>query len=492
MEDFIAILPELFLAFTVGGLIFSEIGYYGERYRLVTATAVLGLLGAAIQTILATAGFGPQIKSAFSGVIWIDPLTTFFRLFFIVLTGLATIHVTRSKEVPAERKTELLAFLVASTAAYSLIAASNDLVLTWVAFQLSNALIYFLGSFGVRNVSSTEASFKFLGFSMLASVLFALGVLVLFAATEQTQLSLIRETLQKNPLDKLSAWASFALLSSGLCFQFAAFPSFTWAPDVLQGVPTPISSFAATATRVGGFSAAIRIWITLFSNYNETSSAWTPWEALPWPQILAWVAGLSLVFGSVLAVRQNSARRLLGSLVVSQTGFVLLGLLVLDTQALGATLFSLLVELFALSGCYFVIARFVDETSTDQIDEWKGMLRKYTGESAALILFLGCFVGIPPLGGFFGRFSLVGAAVDHHWGALAAVALFSWALSWIAISRLCFALVGDFSTARVAENGVATRRLWSIFVSFGLPLLVLSIFTHPILVWVTDSLRQLK
>lgn len=492
MEDFIAILPEIFLAFTVGGLIFSEIGYYGERYRLVTATAVLGLLGAAIQAVIATSSFGPQIKSAFSGVIWIDPLTTFFRLFFVVLTSLATIHVIGSKEIPSERKTELLAFLVASTAAYSIISASNDLVLTWVAFQLSNALIYFLGSFGLRNMGSTEASFKFLGFSMLASVLFSLGVLILFAATEQTQLSLIREALQKHPLDRLTAWASFSLLSLGLCFQFAAFPSFTWAPDVLQGVPTPISSFAATATRAGGFAAAIRIWITLFSSFDEKTLFWVPWETLPWPQILSWVAGLSLVFGSVLAVRQNSARRLLGSLVVSQTGFVLLGLLVLDSKALGASLFSLLIELFALSGCYYIIARFVDETSTDRIDEWKGMLGKYTAESTALVLFLGCFVGVPPLGGFFSRFSLVGAAVDHHWGALAIVALFSWAVSWIAVSRICFSLVGDFSTARVSTSSVATRRVWPVFISFGLPLLVLSIFTHPILVWVTDSLRQLK
>lgn len=491
MKDFIAILPELFLVFTVGGLIFSEVGYYGERYRLVTATAILGLLGAGVQSIIATAGFTQEIQSAFAGVIWVDPLSTFFRLFFVILTALATLHVGSSKEIPDERKTELLALLVASAAAYSIISASNDLVLTWTTFLLSNALIYFLGSFGKRNMESTEASYKFLGFSMLASILMGLGIMILFSATHETQLDLIRKALAQNALGTGAAWASFILISLSLCFQFAAFPSFTWAPDVLQGVPTPISSFTATATRAGGIAAAIRVWITLFSNYNEASFSWTPWATLPWPEILSWVAGISLLFGSLLALKQNSIRRLLGSLVIVQSGFLLLGLLVLDSQALGASLFSLVVELFSLSGCYFVIARFVDATQTDRLNDWKGMLSRFTVESGALILFLGCFVGIPPLGGFFGRFALIGAAVDHHWTPLAAIALFSWAMSWIAVSKVSFALVGDFKIGKHPVE-VGPRSHVPVLLTFAIPILLLSIFTNPILVWVTDSLRQLK
>src|SRR3954471_18269509 len=103
-------MPEVFLALTLAFVIAGEITYFGEQVRLITATSLLGLAGAFVQTIISYEYGASQI---FGGVLSVDGFSLFFKLLFIILAGLTIGSVSHTKEIAAERRTEYCALVLA-------------------------------------------------------------------------------------------------------------------------------------------------------------------------------------------------------------------------------------------------------------------------------------------------------------------------------------------------------------------------------------------
>lgn len=490
MKEFFSILPEIFLAITVAGLVFSEVGYHGERIRLLTSTALLGLGGAFVQTVLS---YQFETAQIFSGTLSVDSYAIFFKLFFIALAALAVVTSIRSKEIPVERRAEYYALVIAASLAMCVVAAAKDLLLAFLSLQFLNLLCHFLSAFGRRNVISTEAAVKHLIFAVVSGIMLLYASALLFAATRTVNIGEMHQVLVANPLPVQTAWVVFTLIFLSLGFQFAAFPMHLWAPDVLEGSPTPVSSFISIGSRAAGFAFAIRLLLTLFAKPGDVGQ----WEVLggfEWPTMIALLAGLTMLAGSLLAVRQLGAKRLVACLVVAQTGFLLMGLLVLDEVGIASVLFNLIIELFALMGTFYVITLFQDELHSDRLSDWRGMLGRAVPETVALILFLGCLVGLPPLAGFLGKFSLVGTAIDHSWYGLAVVAMISWAVASISITRVAFSLVGDFRTGSATARAKVLPRDSSrilYLAAFLIPMVLISLFADSVLAWVSLSLKPL-
>ena len=140
MQEFLLIVPEIFLTLTLASVIVCEITYYGERLRLVLSISLIGLLAALIQTIISYEYGAVQL---FSGVLSIDGFALFFKLIFILLAILALIAVSDSNEVPADRRTEYCALILASTLAMCLVAAATDLILAFLSLLFLNVMSCF-------------------------------------------------------------------------------------------------------------------------------------------------------------------------------------------------------------------------------------------------------------------------------------------------------------------------------------------------------------
>jgi NADH-quinone oxidoreductase subunit N len=265
-----------------------------------------------------------------------------------------------------------------------------------------------------------------------------------------------------------------------------------WAPDVLEGAPTPAAAFLSTGARAVGFAVATRFLIVVFAQPALDPGRWQVLGSLEWPKIIALISGLSMLIGSLLAYRQTGAKRLVSCLVIVQTGFMLLAVLVLDQVGVAALLYSLVIELFALIGTFYVLSFFYEELGSDRLTDLKGMLVRAVPECICLVLFLLCLVGIPPMPGFIAKFTLIGAAVRHQWLALAAIAIFSLTLSSVAIARLSFNLIGDLSTpsqpaAQVAAVTADPRRRMFLVV-LVVPMILAGVFANQVLTWAGKSL----
>ncbi len=480
MKEFALLIPELILSGVLALLIVAEITYHGERLRLVTVTAVLGLIAAMIYTVLS---YSLAPERAFGGVLSVDGLSIFFKLFFITLALLIIMISSISKEIAREKKSEYAALVIAGALAMSVAAAASDLLVCFLCLLSFHLISCLLAAYGKGSASSTEAAVKHLSFGILGGVFLLFGSAMLFSGTGTINIYQMSATFLSEPIHQTGMLVVIVLLILGWSAHMAAFPMGFWAPDVLQGAPTPASGFIALGGRAVGFVVAVRVLLVVFAKPLASTGRWSPYGVTQWPMFLALVAGSTLLYGAFLAVRQSTVKRLVSCLVVAQTGYLLIGILVLDELGIAAALFNLMVELFAVVGCFYVLSVLEGGASL------KGALSRALPESVALILFLGCIVGLPPFPGFLGKFTLIGAAVSHEWYSLAAIAVFSMILCTVAVFRLMFTLIGHPQAEAVAIDQPTRLTRGAILLALILPLVLLGLFAEEALSWAGRSLR---
>lgn len=476
--------PEILLVLTLAGLIVAEVGYHGERIRLITITTVLGLFAAGLQVLSVYRGVSSRLIES---IFVVDGFSYFFKLFAIVLALAIVMIAAFSKEIAEGRRAEYYSFVTAGTLASCIAASSINLMMVFLVFQFQNVLAYFMAGYRKQRSSSVEAAFKYMMFSLVASMLFLFAVAILFANTHTLNIYEMQKVLSSRPLEGNTGLIVFVLIFLSIGFCMGAFPMYLWMPDVLSGAPTPTSVFLGLGVPASGIVVGLRLFMVVFSQPRYGSGEWPNLVNPNWIFIIGLSAGLTMLAGTLLALRQTKVKRLLACLIVAQGGFFLLGLLVLNRQAVSALFFNMIVALVALVGIYFSFSFLYDTIQSDEVSDFSGIFKKSIPESLALLIFFACFVGMPPFPGFIGRFVLIGAAVDQKWYILSVIAVLSSVLGIAAFARFAFSITGVGN--RVTIVPVGQQRV--LILSLLLPLGLLAIYADSVLTWVGSSLDRI-
>ena len=176
-----------------------------------------------------------------------------------------------------------------------------------------------------------------------------------------------------------------------------------------------------------------------------------------------------------MATMQESLKRMVGYLIVAETGFLLIGLLVLDKIAVAALLYNLVIELFALCGIFYILSFFAGVV--------RGMLRSAPFEGVCFVVFFLCLVGAPGLPGFLGKFTLIGAAVHHKRFAIAGFAILTMLLGHAAVAKLSYQMIGDGGVALAPS-----RSRIGVLLCLLVPLILLTLFSDTLLLFASRSL----
>ncbi|MBT4785860.1 MAG: NADH-quinone oxidoreductase subunit N [Actinobacteria bacterium] len=207
---------------------------------------------------------------------------------------------------------------------------------------------------------------------------------------------------------------------AGFGFKVSAAPFHTWAPDVYQGAPTPVTAFLSVASKAAGFVALLALVFVGFYGRPEV------WEPLVWT-----LAAVSMTVGNLIALRQTNIVRMMAYSGVAQTGFMIAPLAVaghstaLGDQALSATVTYLAIYAAMNLGAFAVIISLARRTGSAEMSSFAGAFRYAPAMTVAMTIFLGSLAGIPPLGGWFAKFEVfrVLTSSGDTWGyALAVVA----------------------------------------------------------------------
>jgi NADH-quinone oxidoreductase subunit N len=484
MTEFGLLLPELYLAATVLGLVLSESAHHGERLRLILPTALLGIGGALIQTILS---YRQGATLLFGGALSMDGFSLFFKLLFLLFAAFAVAAVCLSEEIEEEIRGEFCAILLVGTVALMLAAESANLFVSALALQAAGAVGYVLSGMARRSLAPIEAGVKWFSFNAVSGVSLLLAAAALFLQTGSANIHEVHARLIAVPPGPELSLLVFSVLFLGLSIPMMVFPSHFWATDVLQGAPSAAGSFLAAGLRAAAFSVAARVWVSLFAQPAMEPGKWTPLGSWDWTHWIAVSAGLTLVLPALLALRQRDAKRLLACVALVQGGFLLFGLLILEDIGLSAILFSLLIDVLSLVGVYYVLSLSVVRAGGTEVARLRGALRGRPWESIALLCFAVSWLGLPPFAGSVGRFALLGAAVRREWYVLALLGLIAMALTVVALGRLLLSLLVPVNE-QDPEPVVSERHRVFLAILIA-PLFVAAVFAESLLRWASLSLQ---
>lgn len=412
--DWHAVAPELTLLAVGALLTLLDVALLERGRKLMSAVAGLGLLAAMIP-VLTLAVDGTE-RTMFGGAFVVDDFALVMKALFLLAGYVVVLMSTNYVSDGDYWENEYYGLLLASLMGMVLMASARDLITIFVALELLSIPAYLLVAWRKRDLRGNEAGMKYFLMGVFASAVMLYGMSLLYGAAGSTQLYEIGAAISEgDSLPLVTLGVVFTLI--GFAFKVSAVPFHTWAPDVYQGAPTPITAFLAVASKTAGFVALLQLVFVAFPGRDDVY------------QPLFWVlAMITMTVGNVIALRQTNIVRLFAYSGVAQAGYMIAALAVAgDTGdgALQAIVTYLIIYAAMNLGAFAVIIAVSRKTRSGEITSWGGLFEYAPGLAVAMTVFLFSLAGIPPLAGWFAKFAIFKVLVDADdwWGYSLAVAV---------------------------------------------------------------------
>nr|UPO65506.1 NADH dehydrogenase subunit 2 [Teilingia granulata] len=334
--------------------------------------------------------------TSFLGSFQVDGFTLAFRCILTLSSALciplSTEYIRRSGMTNAE----FLIFLLTATVGGMFLCAANDLVTIFVSLECLGLSSYLLAGQAKKDIRSNEASLKYLLMGAASSSILVYGFSWLYGLSGgELQLPNIVTGLSNQETSLLGIWVAFVCILVGLGFKISAVPFHQWTPDVYEGSPTPVVAFLSVGSKAAGLALATRLLIIVFPSIEDQ-----------WHLVLQIIAILSMVFGNLIAATQTSMKRMLAYSSISQAGYLLIPILVGNSDGYASMITYLIIYTFMNLGAFACTVIFGLRTGTDQIRDYTGLYLKDPWLACALTICLLSLAGMPPLAGFFGKLYL--------------------------------------------------------------------------------------
>jgi len=434
-DAYIRLLPEIVLTlFGCVVMLAEPMLPPGRSRKPLGAIAFIGCVGAVAATIYQSGLPG----EAFFGMIRVDSFSIFFHL---LIPSIAALCVLASLEYrgmqpatagsPASLGTpdsgvsgEYYGLILLGAVGMVLMSSAVELVLIFIALEISSISTYILAGFRRRLAASAESSLKYFLLGSFATAFFLYGVALMFGATGSTTLAGIAAGL-RGPHPPALVYLASALMFVGLGFKVASAPFHVWTPDVYEGAPAPVVALLSTAPKAAAFAVLLRILV----------AAAPGWFWLLWIS-----AALSMTLGNLGALVQSNIKRLLAYSSIAHAGYLLVAFaaagalasrtpLTASSAAVPAVLTASGFEPMGISaaifytaayaamnvGAFAVVSQFARAGERFvTLDDYAGLGSRSPLLAATLTLFLLSLIGIPITGGFLAKFYVFSAALKAN------------------------------------------------------------------------------
>ena len=395
--DYIRLLPEIVLS--IFGMIVMVVDPLLDERRSQRTLGTIALVGS-----LATLGavlFQAQYPGlAFWNMVQVDAFSIFFHFLVAAVTAVVILTSYEYMEVQEIRAGEYYGLILFGAVGMSLMSSAVELVLIFIALEISSISTYILAGFRRRSATSSEASVKYFLLGSFATAFFLYGVALMFGATGSTSIQTIGDVLRSGQVPVL-AYAGVAMMFVGLGFKVAAAPFHIWTPDVYEGAPSPVVGFMSTAPKAAVFAVLLRI---MFEAHAPARTA------------LIWVvAALSMTLGNIGALVQDNVKRLLAYSSIAHAGYLLVAFAALPDNGIPAAMFYTASYAAMNVGAFAVISHFGSAGERYvTLEDYSGLGRRSPFLAATLTVFLLSLIGIPITGGFFAKFYVFSAALQAN------------------------------------------------------------------------------
>ena len=429
--------------------------------RMVPGLTLVGLALAFVQTI-GLWGFDGGTFALADGhpMIVVDNFATFLNAIFL-LTGFLTVLIS----VDFLRRTgldrpEFYMLMLFSISGMMLMGMANDLILVFLALELLSIPLYIMAGLAWPRADSEESAMKYFLLGAFSSGFLVFGIALTYGATGSTQLPAVLANIAGAGSLGL-AGAAFLLV--GFAFKVAAVPFHMWTPDVYQGAPTAVTAFMSVGAKVGGFAAMLRVFVTALPELGDT-----------WAGAVAIVAALTLIVGNVVALAQPNIKRMLAYSSIAHAGYILIAVAASmgSSEGVSAALFYMLAYLFTNMGAFAIVIAVERKTNEGvMLDDYKGLAKRAPWLALAMAYFMLSLTGVPPTGGFSGKFYVFRAAIEADLLWLALVGVVTSVISGYYYLRVVFLMYmtdgeGEVTAPMALGTAVALTVLATLILGF--------------------------
>ncbi len=388
-------------------------------FLVIAATSVVVMLLIAVTrshrwtVLLTVAGLAAAFLSLFMSLpVAPRPVTSLLRidryaLFYIGLIVAGAVVVTLFSydylEKQEGRREEFYVLLLVATLGAAVLAASSHFASFFLGLETLSVPLFVLNAYLPNRKRPLEAGIKYLVLAAASSSFLLFGMALIYAELGTMTFGRIGSLLAEDqPVQTPLLLPGAVMVLTGIGFKLSLVPFHLWTPDVYEGAPTPVTAFLSIGSKAGGFVVAIRLLSFVFAG-----------AAVDWGILLGVLAVLSMVAGNLIALAQTSFKRMLAYSSIAHVGYMLIGLVANNEQGLSAMVFYIIVYGLMNLGAFAGAIMFSQETGSDNINDYAGLIRKRPWLAIAMSVCLLNLAGLPvPPAGFFAKVFIFWSGVE--------------------------------------------------------------------------------
>jgi len=353
----------------VVGLGWQVVGQGAQRYAVGGWGAPLGIDlyadGLSLLMLMVTAVVGLGISVYSTGYFERKPSTLFWPLWLFLWAALNALFLS------ADIFNLYITLELLGLAAVALVALAGG------ADALTSAMRYLL-------------------VSLLGSLFYLLGVALLYHSFGSVDIAILAQRVEPSP----AVWTAVGLMSAGLLLKTALFPLHFWLPPAHASAPTPVSALLSALVVKASFYILLRLWLEIF-----------PLTTSALGQLLGLLGAAAVLWGGVQALRQTRLKLLIAYSTVAQLGYLFLAFPLGSSIAWKGALYLLLSHALAKAAMFMAAGNIIRFGGHDRIADLDRVAHRLPLTVTAFALAGVSSMGLPPSGGFIGKWLLLDAAL---------------------------------------------------------------------------------
>jgi NADH-quinone oxidoreductase subunit N len=380
IDSSIAMLPEHFLLAGIVILIAVEIAAPLRKQGTLLVSLLAVSFAAAVAIWLSSTGFA---FAAFAGHYSVDPATLLAKA---IVLALAVPVLLISRDDAGQGAFPIL--LLSSLYGVCLLLSADSFLTLFLGLELMSLPVYALIVLAYRRPQSAEAALKYLVLGGTATATLLMGVSLLYGSSGSLALSTFASALGS---PDTMANVAVVLVLVAFFLKAAIVPFHAWAPDAYEGAAVPVTAYMATVIKAGVLLAAVR----LFGTATVTR---------PMADLLAILPLVSIVWGNLAAMRQQSFRRMIAYSSIAHAGYLFYAFLGEGSGRFQAVAFYVLAYGLMNLLAFAALPQDPDDMARDRMDNLKGLFHRDPFAALMIGIAMLSLAGIPPFPGFIAKF----------------------------------------------------------------------------------------
>jgi NADH-ubiquinone oxidoreductase chain 2 len=340
----------------------------------------------------------------YNGLYIVSPLSQYIESYIYILAAGAMVVAQKSKS-------EYSIVILLVTIGMSSLISSNEIISILIGIELQTLGLYVIATINRESERATAAGLKYYLLGGLSSCIIGLGLSMIYGITGVTNIEELNILININK--EINLIVPIVLITVGLLFKIGAAPFHNWLADVIDGVPTIISTWLAVLSKISIMILLFVLYNNIFININNS--------------IIILSILLSLIVGSLVGIIQYRIKRLLAYSSIAHAGYILIGIIINNNIGLTGLIFYIVQYTLTILNIFIILIAYseiVEGTkSIEYISQLKGIHKRNPLLAISLAICLFSSAGVPPFIGFFGKLNILYSAIDTGYYFITIIAI---------------------------------------------------------------------